>query len=134
MTNRMTERGETQVTPEDAAEDAEFEPDYRFTLANERTFLAWLRTAMALLAAALAVLHLLPASLGDATTAVSVAVLLALAFFSTVTSYRRWNQVQAAMRRGLPLPSHGSPRWLTVGFSVAVVLILGLLVVDAVLP
>jgi putative membrane protein len=28
------------------------EPDYRFTLANERTFLAWIRTALALLAAA----------------------------------------------------------------------------------
>ena len=26
------------------------EPDYRFTLANERTFLAWLRTALALIA------------------------------------------------------------------------------------
>ncbi|MGH3672809.1 MAG: DUF202 domain-containing protein, partial [Pseudonocardiaceae bacterium] len=36
----------------------EFEPDYRFTLANERTFLAWLRTALALLAAAVAVVQL----------------------------------------------------------------------------
>ena len=36
------------------------EPDYRFTLANERTFLAWVRTALALDAAGLAVLHLLP--------------------------------------------------------------------------
>jgi hypothetical protein len=27
------------------------EPDYRFTLANERTFLAWIRTALAILAA-----------------------------------------------------------------------------------
>jgi putative membrane protein len=33
----------------------EFEPDYRFTLANERTFLAWERTALGLLAAAVAV-------------------------------------------------------------------------------
>lgn len=28
------------------------EPDYRFSLANERTFLAWMRTALALVAAA----------------------------------------------------------------------------------
>src|SRR3984893_15268857 len=34
---------------------AEGEPDYRFTLANERTFLAWQRTALGLLAAAVAV-------------------------------------------------------------------------------
>src|SRR6185312_1745313 len=31
------------------------EPDYRFSLANERTFLAWIRTALALMAAAVGV-------------------------------------------------------------------------------
>ncbi|MGP4054887.1 DUF202 domain-containing protein [Mycobacterium sp. 4D054] len=36
------------------------EPDYRFTLANERTFLAWQRTALGLLAAAVAVVQFLP--------------------------------------------------------------------------
>ena len=30
------------------------EPDVRFSLANERTFLAWTRTALALIAGALA--------------------------------------------------------------------------------
>ena len=39
---------------------AEGEPDYRFTLANERTFLAWQRTALGLLAAAVAVVQLVP--------------------------------------------------------------------------
>src|SRR2546423_13219230 len=49
--------GENERIREDATggEVEEFEPDYRFTLANERTFLAWLRTALALLAAAVAV-------------------------------------------------------------------------------
>lgn len=36
------------------------EPDYRFTLANERTFLAWIRTALALIAGGVAVAQLLP--------------------------------------------------------------------------
>src|SRR5437667_421783 len=36
------------------------EPDYRFSLANERTFLAWIRTALGLLVAALALVHLIP--------------------------------------------------------------------------
>ena len=40
---------------------AEREPDYRFTLANERTFLAWLRTSLSLLAAGVAVVQLVPA-------------------------------------------------------------------------
>jgi putative membrane protein len=39
----------------------EQEPDYRFTLANERTFLAWIRTALALIAGGVAVVHLVPA-------------------------------------------------------------------------
>ena len=39
---------------------AEIEPDYRFTLANERTFLAWQRTSLGLLAAAVAVVQLVP--------------------------------------------------------------------------
>ena len=38
----------------------EHEPDYRFTLANERTFLAWQRTALGLLAAAVALVQLVP--------------------------------------------------------------------------
>jgi hypothetical protein len=50
--NRVSERG-----PDG---DSEFELDYRFTLANERTFLAWQRTALGLLAAAVAVVHLVP--------------------------------------------------------------------------
>jgi hypothetical protein len=33
----------------------EQEPDYRFTFANERTFLAWIRTALALIAGGVAV-------------------------------------------------------------------------------
>ncbi|MGA9680044.1 MAG: DUF202 domain-containing protein, partial [Mycobacterium sp.] len=37
---------------------AEIEPDYRFTLANERTFLAWQRTSLGLLAAAVALVQL----------------------------------------------------------------------------
>src|ERR1043165_2701247 len=36
------------------------DPDYRFTLANERTFLAWIRTSLALLAAAVALVQLVP--------------------------------------------------------------------------
>jgi putative membrane protein len=36
--------------PEPAWRHEGTEPDYRFTLANERTFLAWIRTALALLA------------------------------------------------------------------------------------
>ena len=43
------------------SEPTEQEPDYRFTLANERTFLAWIRTALALIAGGVAVVQLVPA-------------------------------------------------------------------------
>jgi inner membrane protein YidH len=41
-----------------SAEESEL--DYRFTFANERTFLAWQRTALGLLAAAVALVQLVP--------------------------------------------------------------------------
>ena len=45
------------------AEQADHEPDYRFTLANERTFLAWLRTGLSLIALGLVAARLLPVDL-----------------------------------------------------------------------
>ncbi|HEY8526490.1 MAG TPA: DUF202 domain-containing protein [Acidimicrobiales bacterium] len=82
----------------------EHEPDYRFTLANERTFLAWMRTSIALLAGGIALRELVePFSLRWARTALAVAA-LALSLVLAVTSYTRWATVQQAMRRGAPLP------------------------------
>ena len=49
------------------------EPDYRFTLANERTFLAWIRTALGLLAGGVAVRQLVdPFDIANATTALAL--------------------------------------------------------------
>ncbi|MEV6900347.1 DUF202 domain-containing protein [Amycolatopsis sp. NPDC051372] len=85
------------------------EPDYRFTLANERTFLAWLRTALALVAGAVALTQLVPPFpvVGLRT---GLAVLLAVA--GTVLAglaYRRWATVQRAMRQRRPLPMDWLP-------------------------
>jgi putative membrane protein len=78
------------------------EPDYRFTLANERTFLAWLRTALGLLAGGVAVHQLVP---GPATaSAVLAGLCVLLAAVLAVTAYPRWRRVQIAMRAGEPLP------------------------------
>src|SRR5580693_7269082 len=53
------ETGPTRTGPASTG-PAETEPDPRFTLANERTFLAWSRTALALVAAGLGIVQLLP--------------------------------------------------------------------------
>ena len=84
--------------------------DYRFTLANERTFLAWIRTSLALLAGGLAVRELVSTfDVGWARTALAVACIL-LSVAVTVLGYRQWLMSQQAMRAGEPLPrSPGVP-------------------------
>lgn len=79
-------------------------PDYRFTLANERTLLAWVRTGLALDAAGLAVLHLLPELLVPGARELLGLSLVALAAFVTLAGYRRWKDFQAALERDEPLP------------------------------
>lgn len=91
------------------------EPDYRFSLANERTFLAWQRTALGLLAAAVAVVQLVP-ELGVTGLRYLLGVALAgLAVLAAGDSVRRWRQIDRAMRTGAPLPRHWAPACLAVG-------------------
>jgi putative membrane protein len=105
------------------------EPDARFTLANERTFLAWVRTALALMAGAIAV-HAPGLELDVwARTAVSL-VLLAVAALAIGQAWRRWHLVERAIRTGQPLPGFAGPATVTaalVGLIVAVAV--GVLVV-----
>lgn len=100
----------------------EFEPDYRFTMANERTFLAWERTALGLLAAAVAVVQLVPELGVPGLRHLVGGALAVLAFLTAVGGLRRWHQVDGAIRRGLPLPRHRAPAWLGVGLGLVAVL------------
>ena len=78
------------------SDGGEQEPDYRFTLANERTFLAWIRTSLALIAGGVALVQLVPSfgipGMRHGLSAFLVAGGGALA----VLSVRRWNRVQDA--------------------------------------
>lgn len=91
------------------------EPDYRFTLANERTFLAWVRTALALVAGGLAAISLIPDFFGSEALGI---VLLALSFATAATSYRRWALNETAMRTGEPLPPSKLPLMMAVGIAI----------------
>lgn len=66
------------------------EPDYRFSLANERTFLAWLRTGLALIAAGVAV-DFVDLDIGDAVTRALSVLLLGLGALSAISSWVRWS-------------------------------------------
>jgi putative membrane protein len=95
------------------------EPDPRFSYANERTFLAWNRTSLALIAAGLAVTSLLPQfeiTYGRRIIGVPLIVLGAVLAF---TSYRRWEENERAMRLKQPLPPSRLPLVLAVGIGVA---------------
>ncbi|HET6772360.1 MAG TPA: DUF202 domain-containing protein [Acidimicrobiales bacterium] len=98
-------------------DDGEHEPDYRLTLANERTFLAWIRTSLALLAGGIALNEVTGLSSSEATrTALAVAA-VALSLVLAVSSFVRWRQVQAAMRRNQPLPHPWAVPLLATGMA-----------------
>ncbi len=115
----------------DTSEIGDTEPDYRFTLANERTFLAWQRTALGLLAAAVAVVQLVPElSIVGARHVLGI-MLAVLAILTAGMGILRWEQVDRAMRRDQPLPRHPTPVYLGIGLVLVGVLTLGLVVVKA---
>jgi putative membrane protein len=110
----------------------ESEPDYRFTLANERTFLAWQRTALGLLAAAVAVVQLVPELSVPGARHVLGVLLAVLAILTAAVGLRRWGQADRAIRRGQPLPREPTPAYLGVGLVVLGLVTLGLVIAKAV--
>jgi putative membrane protein len=91
------------------------EPDVRFTYANERTFLAWNRTALALIATGVAATQLLPKLQVEWGRRLLGLPLIALGAVVAAESLRQWRANQRAMRRGDPLPRSWMPLVLTIG-------------------
>jgi len=103
----------------------EEEPDYRFTLANERTYLAYLRTALACYAGGLSAVQFL--DLGPARWPARVigVVLVTAGIITTAGAFRRWHQNLVAIRRGGALPATRLP--LMLGATIAAVGLIALL-------
>ncbi|WP_432482466.1 YidH family protein [Kineococcus esterisolvens] len=99
------------------------EPDPRFSLANERTFLAWIRTSLALLAAGVALEGLALPLQPQLRLAASI-VLVVLGMAAPVQAWRGWARDERAMRRGEPLASPALAAPLTAGTGLAGVLVL----------
>ena len=105
-------------------------PDYRFTLANERTLLAWLRTGLALVAGGVAVATYAP-DLGVAWGSGAVALALVLTGVGTVLAgYHRWRGNEAAIREGRPLPAGRELASLTVAVAAVAVTIGALVAIE----
>ncbi|MBC3840685.1 DUF202 domain-containing protein [Streptacidiphilus sp. 4-A2] len=97
-------------------EDGE-EPDYRATLANERTFLSWSRTALALLAGSLAVLRLSGVAPYGLRLALACYLIL-LAVGTAVAGYGQWRARQLRMRRREPLGHTSTTLTVLLAFLV----------------
>ena len=106
------------------------EPDYRFTLANERTLLAWVRTSLALDAAGLGVVRFAPPLGGPAGRAVIGGVLVLLGAVTAWSGHRRFVATDQAMRAGAPIPEHAAPRILAAALAAISAVVLALLVID----
>jgi len=106
------------------------DPDPRFTLANERTYLAWNRTALALIGGGLAAGQLLDFD-SRATRLIVALPPIVLGLALALMSYRRWEANERALRLDEPLPT-GAPRLLAIGVAVVGVIVTVALVVDAI--
>jgi putative membrane protein len=121
------------LLPRTVAEDSGgTEPDARFTFANERTFLAWSRTALALVVAGLAIVQLLPpfprVPVGRHLLGLP---LIALGAVLAVTAYGEWVRNQHALRRGEPMPRSVLPWILSATVTLTAVIAAIVLLISA---
>lgn len=104
------------------------EPDPRFSLANERTYLAWLRTSLGLVASGIAVERLLPQLGFPGARQVIGISLVTVGALSAATASRRWRKVEAALRSGDPLPPPKLAQVLAAAIAIAGIVTIVLLV------
>jgi putative membrane protein len=105
------------------------DPDPRFTFANERTFLAWNRTALALVAGGLAAAELLKTNPPGLRLIVAVP-LIVLGAITAFSSYLRWHTNERLMRLGKPIEYSRLGVVLAIGVGVVSVAALVLAIVD----
>ena len=101
-------------------------PDYRFSLANERTFLAWIRTALGFLAAGVGLAQLAP---DFATPLIREVLALLLCLFAgglAIYGYLRWLRNEKAMRLKEDLPYTHSLLIISVMLTLVAVIVMAL--------
>jgi len=98
-------------------------PDYRFSLANERTFLAWIRTGLALIAGGLACAQFLPPlPIEHLREGIAIA-LLVLGGVVALRAVDHWARTERAMRMGTDLPASRFPAVLAIVVALGALLL-----------
>lgn len=98
------------------------EPDPRYSLANERTFLAWIGTSLALLAAGVA-LDVLAQDMSPGLRLAAALVLIFCGIGTPVQAWFGWVASERAMRLGRPLPAPVFAGPIAVAVLIAGVLV-----------
>ncbi|MCS5478058.1 DUF202 domain-containing protein [Corynebacterium sp. YIM 101645] len=98
------------------------EPDPRFTLANERTFLAWTRTSLAFLAGGIALAAFPLEQISDEIRTLTAIFVVAIGLLISGGAAMRWLRVERAMRHKRPLPIPAIVPLLSVAAVCACVL------------
>ncbi|MFG3552805.1 YidH family protein [Micromonospora sp. NPDC047557] len=98
-------------------------PDYRFSLANERTFLAWLRTSLALVGGGLAAAQFLPQLPMSHLREVIAVALLLLGGAVAIRAVDHWARTERAIRLGQELPASRFPAVLALAVGAGAVLL-----------
>jgi putative membrane protein len=99
------------------------DPDPRFTFANERTFLAWIRTSLALLAAGVA-LQAFAVDLAPGPKRWLSILFIVLALVTASVGWLRWARSERAMRRNANLPGSVATAVLVGGVAIAALVLL----------
>lgn len=99
------------------------DPDYRFSFANERTLLAWLRTALALLAAGVA-LHAFDTGMRESVERLISSALLLAGVLVAGSSWVRWARSERAMREGDSLPTPNLSTFIIIALVVVATVVI----------
>ncbi|GAA1627616.1 YidH family protein [Catellatospora bangladeshensis] len=105
-------------------------PDYRFSLANERTFLAWIRTGLAMIGGGLVVAQFLPPMAVPHLTKVLGIALILLGAGCALRAIDHWIRCEIAMRTGRPLPPSRFPAVLAVVVALGSLALLAEVLID----
>jgi putative membrane protein len=123
VNNRRVFDGVRQWFDPERAEGVGETPDYRFSLANERTFLAWIRTGLALIAGGLACAQFLPPLPIEHLREVIAVALLVLGGVVALRAVDHWARTERAMRTGTDLPASRFPAVLAIVVAMGALLL-----------